>query len=91
MGDYDDWNTGDFAIKLAASIMALAEDRDEWRHRAIRAEKEEKFYRDTTMNSIREQEKAFGEMFVGLLDPNNGLARMVRAVERDPLKGKVES
>lgn len=91
MDDFDNWDTGDFAIKLAASIMALAEDRDEWRHRAILAEKEEKFYRDTTMNSIREQEKAIGEMFIGLLDPDNGLARMARAIERDPLKGKVES
>lgn len=90
MDDFDNWDTGDFAIKLAASIMALAEDRDEWRHRAIRAEKEEKFYRDAMFESIKEQEKSFGNAIVELLDPNNDLARMVRAVQRDPLKGAVE-
>jgi len=93
MGDDDDlpnYDSGSFAVKMASSVLSLEEDRDHWRRRAIRAEVELEKYQQHLSQQLRESQEHTGRMLLALMDPNNGLARAARAIERDPLKGAVQ-
>lgn len=75
------------AIDLATSVLELAEDRDAWRRRALKAEEENLAYAEHFVAERVAGERQMLSIFAAALDPNNGIDRAARALQRDPLKG----
>ncbi len=77
------------ATNLADAIDSLRQQVDYWRAEAVHWQKLAELHMDATRQSIASHEESFGNMLVAALDPDSGINRMVRAIDRDPLKGAV--
>ncbi len=76
--------------KMARGVLDLAEERDYWRSLALKNEARLQEYDEDLDHQLQEAQDRAGKTLTALLDPNNGLTRAVRALERDPLKGYTE-
>ncbi len=74
-------------VDLAHEILDLTEDRDHWRREALHYKGLFEMMQQAQRDSIKSSEGLICDIFKAALDPDSGINRMQRAIERDPLKG----
>ena len=72
---------------FARQILELESERDYWRSKAIHYEEEAKDSIEHINASVEGYEQLWGTLLIAALDPDSGINRAQRAVQRDPLKG----
>lgn len=73
--------------RLAQQILNMADERDYWRRQALHYQQMHEEHMQDLGERVDEGNRHMASMLTAALDPNSGINRMVRAVERDPLKG----
>ena len=72
---------------FARQILELESERDYWRSKAIHYEQIANDSMEQINASVEGYEQLWGTLIAAALDPNSGINRAQRAVNRDPLKG----